>query len=335
MQTMPTAAIIGCPGYTGQETLDRVLAHPELELVALGSDSLAGAAARRRSTCGSTARSRRLVPNEEALAAGADVHVPLPRTRARRRPCSAPADARRRRSLRRAPAAETRAVCRAGTASSTRGRPSSASGSTRCRSCAPADGPAVANPGCYATAALLALGAARRGDRAGQRGRRRQVGRLGRGRVAEGLVARGLRARERLGLPRRRAPARAGDRAGARLSGLARDRTCCRSGAACSSTCYVAGDRRAISASGWRRRTRPRRPSGCSPRARRRSSRASRTPTRPRSPLSRTARPGTAIVVCAHRQPRQGRRGPGGPEREPRARPRRRRSGCGSRGVLV
>jgi N-acetyl-gamma-glutamyl-phosphate reductase len=39
---MATAAIIGCAGYTGQETLDRVLAHPELELVALGSDSLAG-----------------------------------------------------------------------------------------------------------------------------------------------------------------------------------------------------------------------------------------------------------------------------------------------------
>ena len=39
---MPTATIIGCAGYTGQETLDRLLAHPELEVVALGSDSLAG-----------------------------------------------------------------------------------------------------------------------------------------------------------------------------------------------------------------------------------------------------------------------------------------------------
>jgi N-acetyl-gamma-glutamyl-phosphate reductase len=35
-------AILGCAGYAGQETLDRVLAHPQLELVALGSDSLAG-----------------------------------------------------------------------------------------------------------------------------------------------------------------------------------------------------------------------------------------------------------------------------------------------------
>src|SRR5215216_5392014 len=39
---MTTVAILGCAGYTGQETLDRVLAHPELEPVALGSDSLAG-----------------------------------------------------------------------------------------------------------------------------------------------------------------------------------------------------------------------------------------------------------------------------------------------------
>jgi N-acetyl-gamma-glutamylphosphate reductase len=35
---MPTAAILGASGYAGQETLDRLLAHPELEHVALGSD---------------------------------------------------------------------------------------------------------------------------------------------------------------------------------------------------------------------------------------------------------------------------------------------------------
>ncbi len=37
-----TTVILGASGYSGQETLDRVLSHPELELVALGSDSLAG-----------------------------------------------------------------------------------------------------------------------------------------------------------------------------------------------------------------------------------------------------------------------------------------------------
>jgi N-acetyl-gamma-glutamyl-phosphate reductase len=43
---MLTAAILGCAGYTGQETLDRVLGHSGLETVALGSDTLAGQPAR-------------------------------------------------------------------------------------------------------------------------------------------------------------------------------------------------------------------------------------------------------------------------------------------------
>ncbi len=69
---MPTAAILGASGYSGQETLDRVLRHPDLEVAALGSDSLAG------ETAG--ALDVRLngslppfVPNAEALATGADV----------------------------------------------------------------------------------------------------------------------------------------------------------------------------------------------------------------------------------------------------------------------
>ena len=69
---MATVALLGVSGYAGQETLDRVLSHPELEAIALGSDSLAGAPA--------SALDVRLdgdlppfVPNREALAAGADV----------------------------------------------------------------------------------------------------------------------------------------------------------------------------------------------------------------------------------------------------------------------
>src|SRR5947209_14421828 len=69
---MTTAAILGTAGYTGQETLDRVLAHPGLELMALGSDSLAGQ--------GASALDPRLngslpafIPNAEAAASGADV----------------------------------------------------------------------------------------------------------------------------------------------------------------------------------------------------------------------------------------------------------------------
>src|SRR2546423_13285520 len=69
---MATVAILGASGYAGQETLDRVLRHPELEVVALGSDSLAGrpAAALDVRLNGSLPR---FVPNEEALASGADV----------------------------------------------------------------------------------------------------------------------------------------------------------------------------------------------------------------------------------------------------------------------
>jgi N-acetyl-gamma-glutamyl-phosphate reductase len=69
---MATVAILGCSGYSGQETLDRVLAHPDLEAVALGSDSLAGqpAGALDPRLNGNLPR---FVPNTEALAAGADV----------------------------------------------------------------------------------------------------------------------------------------------------------------------------------------------------------------------------------------------------------------------
>src|SRR5437764_12360304 len=69
---MITTAIAGCNGYTGQEALDRVLTHPQLEVVALGSDSLAGQ--------GASALDVRLngslpafVPNEEALAEDAEL----------------------------------------------------------------------------------------------------------------------------------------------------------------------------------------------------------------------------------------------------------------------
>jgi N-acetyl-gamma-glutamyl-phosphate reductase len=72
MCNMATAAVIGAAGYSGQETLDRLLAHTELDVVALGSDSLAGRPA--------SALDVRLdghlpafVSNEEAIDADADV----------------------------------------------------------------------------------------------------------------------------------------------------------------------------------------------------------------------------------------------------------------------
>ena len=70
---MRTVAIAGCAGYTGQETLDRVLAHPELELVALGSNSLAGQPAAALDPRLTAAGLPHFVPAEEAIGAGADL----------------------------------------------------------------------------------------------------------------------------------------------------------------------------------------------------------------------------------------------------------------------
>src|SRR5262249_39755060 len=66
------AAILGSAGYTGQETLDRLLAHPDLEVVALGSDSLAGRPARALHP-GLNGDLPMFTPNHEAAASGADV----------------------------------------------------------------------------------------------------------------------------------------------------------------------------------------------------------------------------------------------------------------------
>jgi N-acetyl-gamma-glutamyl-phosphate reductase len=73
---MASVSIAGASGYAGQETLDRVLAHPELELYAVGSDSLAGREARAldpRLNRNGGRRVPHFITNEAALAAGADV----------------------------------------------------------------------------------------------------------------------------------------------------------------------------------------------------------------------------------------------------------------------
>ena len=73
---MAYATIVGATGYSGQETLDRVLAHPELELHAVGSDSLAGQSATAldpRLNRNGGKRVPHFVTNEAALASGADV----------------------------------------------------------------------------------------------------------------------------------------------------------------------------------------------------------------------------------------------------------------------
>jgi N-acetyl-gamma-glutamyl-phosphate reductase len=73
---MASTTIIGASGYAGQETLDRVLAHPQLELHTLGSDSLAGRAATAldpRLNRNGGKRVPHFIPNTAALASGADL----------------------------------------------------------------------------------------------------------------------------------------------------------------------------------------------------------------------------------------------------------------------
>jgi len=146
---MFSAAILGCAGYTGQETLDRLLAHPELEPVALGSDSLAGRPA--------AALDPRLdgelpafVANAEAAAARADVFFLCVGHDAAAAFAPPPG----------AVVVDLSAAHRLRDADTARAWYGEAPGawSYGLPELWPPDGPLVANPGCYATAALLALG---------------------------------------------------------------------------------------------------------------------------------------------------------------------------------
>ncbi len=146
---MATAAILGTAGYTGQETLDRVLAHPSLELVALGSDSLAGepASALDHRLNGSLAPFR---TNAEAAASGADVLF-LCLENAQAAAFQPPADAI---------VVDLSGVHRLTDPDLALAWYGVAPGawSYGLPELYPAEGRLIANPGCYATAALLALG---------------------------------------------------------------------------------------------------------------------------------------------------------------------------------
>jgi N-acetyl-gamma-glutamyl-phosphate reductase len=145
---MLAAAILGASGYTGQEVLDRLLRHPELEVVALGSDSLAGEPA--------SALDVRLngslpafVPNDEALAAGADVaFLCLGDDRAA---AVEPPEG--------AVVVDLSGVHRLADAETAVRHYPAAPGawSYGLPELYPPQGSLIANPGCYATAALLAL----------------------------------------------------------------------------------------------------------------------------------------------------------------------------------
>jgi N-acetyl-gamma-glutamyl-phosphate reductase len=143
-----TAAILGVSGYSGQELLDRVLGHPELEVVALGSDSLAGepASALDVRLNGSLPR---FVRNDEALAAGADV-VFLCLGNERAALVEPPDDA---------VVVDLSGVHRLADSEVALSHYPAAPGawSYGLPELYPPDGRLIANPGCYATAALLAL----------------------------------------------------------------------------------------------------------------------------------------------------------------------------------
>jgi len=146
---MATAAIIGTAGYVGQEMLDRLLAHPALEVVALGSDSLAGerAAALDPRLNGSLPP---FVANDDAAASGADVlFLCLDHAEAA---AFEPPDGTVVLDLsgahRLADAVQAGAWYGTAPGAWSYGLPE----------LYPPEGNLIANPGCYATAALLALG---------------------------------------------------------------------------------------------------------------------------------------------------------------------------------
>src|SRR5262245_62238427 len=146
---MTSTAILGCSGYTGQETLDRVLAHPGLEVVALGSDSLAGSPAAALDVRINGALPA-FVRNEEALASDAEL-IFLCLDTAEAADLDPPEDA---------VVVDVSAAHRLADAEQAEKWYGTAPGawSYGLPELFPPNGRLIANPGCYATAALLALG---------------------------------------------------------------------------------------------------------------------------------------------------------------------------------
>ncbi len=147
---MTALAILGASGYAGQETLDRALRHPELEVVALGSDSLAGSSASALDVRlnGSLPR---FVRNDEAAAAGADL-ILLCLANERAAAFEPP------------PGAVVVDLSGAHRLDASLypqwygfEHPRPGAWSYAIPELTPPDGPLIANPGCYATAAILAL----------------------------------------------------------------------------------------------------------------------------------------------------------------------------------
>jgi N-acetyl-gamma-glutamyl-phosphate reductase len=156
---MPYVSIVGSAGYTGQEALDRVLGHPELELYAVGSDSLAGqdaAALDPRLNRNGGKRVPRLITNAAALACEADVTIL----------CLSHEEAAALEPPARGVVIDLSGAHRLDDPAAYEAwygfahpRPDDLAGwSYGLPELAPPEGRLIANPGCYATAVLLALG---------------------------------------------------------------------------------------------------------------------------------------------------------------------------------
>jgi N-acetyl-gamma-glutamyl-phosphate reductase len=156
---MPYVSLVGAAGYTGQEALDRVLRHPELELYAVGSDSLAGQDATAldpRLNQNGGKRVPRLITNAAALACEADVTIL----------CLSHEEAAALEPPSRGVVVDLSGAHRLADPAGydewygfTHPRPGGlADWSYGLPELWPPEGRLVANPGCYATAVLLALG---------------------------------------------------------------------------------------------------------------------------------------------------------------------------------
>ncbi len=145
---VPSVAILGTAGYTGQETLDRLLAHPGLELIALGSETLAGRPAHALHP-GLDGNLPMFTPNHEAAASGADV-IFL---------CLGNAEAAAFVPPEGAVVVDLTGVHRLADPAAAEHWYGVVPGawSYGLPEVHPADGRLIANPGCYATASLLAL----------------------------------------------------------------------------------------------------------------------------------------------------------------------------------
>ena len=181
---MADVSIVGAAGYTGQETLDRVLGHPELASSRSAPTRSRGSREARSTHASPHAAMPAFVTNEAALAHGADVTI-LCLSHEAAAAIEAPPPVSS--STSRAPTGcGTPPRTRPGTASRTRVPAGLGDWVYGLPELVAESGRLIANPGCYATADPARARAAEGCDRARLRRRRRPLRDDGSGPHAEG-----------------------------------------------------------------------------------------------------------------------------------------------------